>query len=87
MTQPDSAAIRTDQVAEALTKIEAELTAGAQNLWRDAPTYLAALVEVGKAAANVRRQYEIDAIGLRWDIAKANDDLFAALDALTKAVQ
>ena len=52
-----------------------------------APTYLAALVEVGKAAANVRRQYEIDAIGLRWDIAKANDDLFAALDALTKAVQ
>ena len=82
MTQPDFAAIRADQVAEALTKIEAELTAATH-----APTYLAALVEVGKAAANVRRQYEIWAIGLRWDIAKANDDLFAALDALTKAVQ
>lgn len=51
------------------------------------PTYLAALVGVAKAAANVRRQYERWAIGLRWDIAKANDDLFAALDALTKAVQ
>ena len=80
-------------ISQALTKIEAELTAvtEAHAEWlaalEHAPTYLAALVEVGKAAANVRRQYEIDAIGLRWDIAKANDDLFAALDALTKAVQ
>jgi hypothetical protein len=60
-------------------------------------TYLTALVEVGKAAANVRRQYEIDAVGPRWDIIKADvaknnaaasiNDIFAALDALTKAVQ
>ena len=97
MTQPDFAAIRADQVADALAKIEARPD------WVEA-TYpdnfvllhkreAAALVEVAKAATNLaaqdgHRDDVCDDCGLGGHTAPCPwQRVDAALDALTKAVE